>query len=216
LGYSLAQGLVENHEVYVTGRREPEGMSKINFCALELATDTLGRDIAKLLERLPAIDLLVYAAGFYQDGTITDLDVHQIYEMIDVGLVAPILFVRELLERQKTLEGFIAITSTSQWTPRLAEPVYTAAKAGLGAVANSLSLDDRIGKTLVAAPAGMDTPFWAGTDKDTSTMLDPDWVARQIIAEYSDASYQQYKFVRILRGDPAQGTSHRVDSVEVR
>lgn len=104
----------------------------------------------------------------------------------------------EVLNHQKYLPGLIAVTSTSQWTPRLREPVYTAVKAGLGMFANSVSLDPAIGKTLVAAPAGMKTPFWKGTDKDTSDMLDPAWVADQILNLYNDDF--KYKYARIMRG----------------
>ena len=121
--------------------------------------------------------------------------------MLSVGLTNAIYLTRQLLHEQDQLPEFIAITSTSQWTPRLYEPVYTAVKAGLGAYANSLSLDPRVKKTLVAGPAGMATNFWKDTDEkehDTSQMLDPDWVADRII-ELTHENYS-YKFARILRG----------------
>src|SRR3989338_6779319 len=128
--------------------------------------------------------------------------------MEDIGLLAPALIVQRIIKKQGSLAGFIAITSTSQWTPRLLEPMYTAVKAGLAMLANSLSLDPRIGKVLVAGPAGMATRFWENNPRDMSKMLDPKWVAEQIIQLYADDF--EYKFSRIMRDPP------RVEIVETR
>jgi short-subunit dehydrogenase len=201
LGLSLAGKLAGDYHVIVTGRRDPK-QSNIQFMTLDLSTASSLEDrIGQLVQELPDIDLLIYAAGFYQEGTITDLSVDQIHEMLNVGLVAALLITRSLLTKQDNLAGFIAVTSTSQWTPRLLEPVYTAVKAGLGAFANSLSLDPRVKKTLVAGPAGMATRFWEGTDKDTSDMLDPNWVADEVLGLFDDNF--SYKYARILR-NPAR------------
>lgn len=204
LGLSLAKKLTKNYDVYVTGRRKLTEPG-LHFHPLDLSNKSgLGERINELVTELPNIDLLVYAAGYFQDGTVTDLSVNQVDEMLNVGLVAAIYVSREILCKQGSLPEFVAITSTSQWTPRLKEPVYTAVKAGLGAFANSLSLDSRVGKVLVAGPAGMATNFWKGTDKkehDTSLMLDPDWVA-DAIQELRGGQFS-YKFARILR-EPAR------------
>lgn len=197
LGLALARKLTAEYDVHVTGRRDP-GDRFIQFISLDLSeSDGLRERVQEAVHHVWRVDLLIYAAGFYQEGTITELSTEQIHEMLNVGLVAAMYTAQEVLLAQK-LGGFIAITSTSQWTPRLLEPVYTAAKAGLGAFANSLSLDPRVGKTLVVGPAGMDTSFWSGTDKDTTGMLDPNWVAEQTLTLY-DGDFS-YKFAHILRG----------------
>jgi short-subunit dehydrogenase len=200
LGLSLAKKLTKDYKVYVTGRREFTG-SDLHFCPLDLSEKSgLNEQISTLVAELPTIDLLIYAAGYFQDGTVTDLSVNQVDEMLNVGLVAAIYVSREIVCRQDSLPEFVAITSTSQWTPRLKEPIYTAVKAGLGAYANSLSLDPRVGKVLVAGPGGMATNFWKGTDKkkhDTSQMLDPDWVADAV--QGLRKGQFSYKFARILR-----------------
>jgi short-subunit dehydrogenase len=197
LGLSLANKLADHYHVIVTGRRDP-GQDNIQFETLDLSGSTGLQDrVDQLVKGLPDLDLLVYAAGFYQEGTITELSVDQIHEMLNVGLAAALFVTRSVLAKQGELDGFIAITSTSQWTPRLLEPVYTAVKAGLGAFANSLSLDPRVKKTLVAGPAGMATKFWEGTSKDTSDMLDPDWVADETLKLF-DGTFS-YKYARILR-----------------
>ncbi len=75
-------------------------------------------------------------------------------------------------------------------------------------LSNSVSFDERVGKVLVAGPAGMNTRFWEKNPRDMSNMLDPKWVAEQILDQYSGNF--KYKFARILRG-PA-----RVEVVETR
>jgi NAD(P)-dependent dehydrogenase (short-subunit alcohol dehydrogenase family) len=210
LGLELAQLLTSSYNVTVTGRRNPENKN-LDFCGFDLSdTKNLTKSIDRLLEEVGRVDLCVYAAGFYQEGTISDLSDEEILAMVNVGLLAPIFLLQRLLKKQKSLKDFIAVTSTSQWTPRLLEPVYTATKAGLGMLANSLSCDARVGKVLVAAPAGMNTRFWENHPRDNDTvLLDPFWVAKQIIEQHYTEKFK-YRFVRILRG-PA-----RVEVVESR
>ncbi len=198
LGLSLAGMLSGGYNVYVTGRRDPH-RDHLKFITLDLSqSDGLLSRVQVALMELPTIDLLIYAAGFYQEGSITDLSVEQICEMLNVGLVAALYITRELLLKQDELGGFIAITSTSEWTPRPLEPIYTATKAALGMFANSLSLDSRVSKTLVVGPGGMATRFWEGTGKDITEMLDPGWVAQQILDLFADSF--RYKYARIPRG----------------
>ena len=194
--------------VYAAGRRPRADLPGkfVHFATEEHLP--LHEQVESLVSGLGGVQLLIYAAGFYQEGRITDLSAGKIDAMLNVGLRAPALFVREILMYYRKLLGFIAITSTSQWAPREYEPIYTAVKAGLGMLAKSLSLDDRIEKTLVVAPAGMRTSFWQYTDKDTSTMLDPTWVAGEILRLYGDR--YRYRFAKILREPP------RVEIAETR
>lgn len=209
LGLELAKLLKsQGRDVIVTGRHDPEvdGLQYHEFDIIK--NESLADAVDEFVAILPKIDLFMYAAGFYQEGTLTELGEHDIEHMLQVGIEAPIWFLRELLQRQGDLAGFIAITSTSQWTPRLKEPIYTAVKAALGQFANSTAEDTRIGKVLVAGPAGMATDFWRMTEHDISHYNDPHWVAQQILEQY-DGDYN-YKFIKILR-DPA-----RVDIAEQR
>lgn len=208
LGLELALIFSPTYNVIITGRKNPKN-EKVTFQRLDLsARSRFLNDIDRLVVELPLIDFLIYAAGFCQEGKISELSDKDIADMVNVGLLAPAILLQRLLKKQGNLPGFVAITSTSQWTPRLLEPIYTAVKAGLGMLANSVSLDERIGKVLVAAPAGMKTPFWENSQRDTRDMLDPKWVAKQIISQYSGNF--KYKFARILRG-PA-----RVKIIETR
>ncbi|MBI2329988.1 SDR family NAD(P)-dependent oxidoreductase [Candidatus Daviesbacteria bacterium] len=204
LGLELATLLhsKNNFGVYVTGREKPEN-EQIKFIHLNIGPDTnlLPSRINNIISDLPQTDLLVYAAGFYQEGSMKQLTDEDITKMVNVGLVAPMLILNRILNRQNKLPGVMAITSTSQWTPRIDEPIYTAVKAGFGMFANSLSLDPQVGKVLVAGPAGMKTNFWLETEKDTSNMLEPAWVAKQIYQLYFEDNFK-YKCVRILREPP--------------
>lgn len=206
LGLALAKLLAANHEVYVSGRREVD-IDGIWFFELELNSDSLAEKLDEVVDSLPTIDLLVYAAGFYQEGTLAELSDADIEKMYRIGLQAPAMLLARILRKQVNLPGFIAITATSQWTPRPLEPMYTATKAGLGMLANSISKDVHVGKVLVAGPAAMNTHFWE-TARDPETVLDPEWVAEQILSAW-EGDYR-YKLIRILR-KPA-----RVETSKVR
>lgn len=208
LGLQMGLRLASYSQVIVTGRENPL-VPDIMFKFLELGLEQDIGDITNLVSELPEIDMLVYCAGFYQQGTLTNVTQYEIENMIKVGLTSPVVISQEILMKQKQLKSFIAITSTSQWTPRLNEPVYTATKAALGMFANSLSLDRRVDKVLVAGPAGMKTDFWREyPNRDMEGMLEPDWVAEKIL-EYNKGDFR-YKFIRILRDEP------RVEVMEVR
>jgi len=207
LGLELSLFLTERYNVYVTGRKKPQ-VHTITFKELELSDKELSSKLNSLISELPNIDLFVYAAGFGQDGTISDLTDEEILKMNYVGLIAPEMILQRILKKQGKLDFFIAITSSSQSKPREREPAYTAVKAGLGMLANSISLDARVKKTLVVAPGGMKTKFWDGTNRKVEEFLEPKWVAEQIIKLHNGEF--KYKLVYILR-EPK-----RIEEVEKR
>lgn len=209
LGLEIAKLLQKaGDEVIITGRKNPD-INGLQFQKFDL---DLGPELAKAVDTfvsaLPQIDRFIYCAGFYQEGTITELEEHSIHKMLDVSLNAPIWFTRELLKMQGEISQYVAVTSTVQDTPREREIVYSAGKAGFAQFANSLSLDARVGKVLVAAPGGIKTSFWQATKHDTSTFNDPEWVAKQIVEAL--AVEFEYAYVKILR-NPA-----RTEVVETR
>ncbi|HSX18282.1 MAG TPA: SDR family oxidoreductase [Candidatus Saccharimonadales bacterium] len=209
LGLALSKEFSnKGDEVIITGRNDP----KVNFAEFrkfDLTQNDLPTKIERFIKGLPKVNVLVYAAGFYQDGTVTDLSTQQIEDMLDVGGRGLIYFVRSLLIKQNHLDELVTVTSTSQWTPRKLEPIYNFIKAGAGQLSNGLAEDGRIAKVLVAAPSGMRTAFWDGVKRDDlDQMLDKGWVAQQIIKARSGK--YQYKFIQILR-QPA-----RVEVAETR
>lgn len=194
LEIAKAESTLESQTI-VTGRHDPD-VSFAKYREFDLTGANLAQRIGGLVMDLPPINSLIYAAGFYQEGHITNLSDEQIDDMIDVGGRGLIFFTKKLLEKQEKLDELVTITSTSQWTPREFEPVYNFVKAGAGHYSHGQSLDPRIGKTLVVGASGMSTEFWHGTNKDTSSMMRPEWVACRImeLRQRSD----KYTFAKIL------------------
>jgi len=209
LGLEFAKQLAEQGaEVLVTGRKDPKAKD-IRFVQLDLSVPDLAKRLESFVKELPKVDLFIYAAGYYQEGRVTDLSEEQIEEMINVGGRGLIYGLRALLKKQADLPELITITSTSQWTPRQLEPIYNFVKAGAGHFTNAMAEDGRVAKVMVAGPAGMNTAFWKhDPERDMTDMLDPKWVADQIM-EARKQDYK-YKYIRILRA-PA-----RVEEVETR
>ncbi len=208
VGLELARHYVaEGHNVCITGRRDP-ALAGARFFSLPIgaSAEALASGIDDLVAGFPGVQTLVYAAGFLQRGTIDTLDDEALLTMTNVGLTAPMMLASRLKTRAPTPLKLMLITSSSQYTPRAQEPAYTATKAALGMLGASLARDSEIGKVLVAAPSGIRTAFWNGTDEDTTTMLDPIWLSEQIVALSGGAF--KYRYAKILR-NPA-----RVEIVE--
>lgn len=209
MGLELARCLsLSGREVIVTGRRDPK-TDFATFVKLDLSISDIAHTVDTLVAALPQIDTMIYAAGYFQEGTITDLSYEQIEEMISVGGRGLIYVTKSLLAKQGALPELITITSTSQWTPRKLEPIYNFVKAGAGQFSNSMAEDGRVAKVMVAGPAGMRTEFWEGIPRhDLDKMLDPLWVAEQIMTARKED--YKFKYIRILR-EPA-----RLEEVEKR
>ncbi|RWR27217.1 SDR family NAD(P)-dependent oxidoreductase [Sinirhodobacter populi] len=208
VGLELAKHYVaEGHRVCITGRRDPHLPGAVFFSLpIGASADEMLSGIDSLITVFPGVQTLVYSMGFLQRGLIDALDSQALLTMTHVGLVAPMALASRLKPLAPTPLKLMLVTSSSQYTPRAQEPAYAATKAGLGMLGASLVRDSGIGKVLVAAPSGIRTPFWSGTDEDTSTMLDPGWVAKQIVQLSSGAF--KYRYAKLLR-NPA-----RVEVVE--
>ena len=136
------------------------------------------------------IDCFIYAAGVPEDGRIDELSDEHEQEQFDTGLRAPHMFLSRIMKRQGKLDGLITIGSTSEQTARLREPLYCMVKSGLVGYARSLALDERFGRIVHAAVAGMKTTFLERLGRDTTEMLDPDWVAGKILEEWSAPAFK--------------------------
>lgn len=201
LGLELAVKLLnQNYSVTIIGRADPK-VSGLNFKEFDLRRGrSLAEDIKSLVNEIPKPDIFIYAAGFYQKGLLTDLEPDEISNMLDVGLNALIWFCRELLIKNSNLPNLVVISSTSQDRPKLQEPIYAATKSAIKQLTNSLSLDPRIGKALLVAPAGMKTEFWRMTGHDVKEYNDPTWVADETL-KLLDINFN-YLEALILRSPP--------------
>ena len=211
VGLALARYYAQDgHTVCVTGRHEPDIAlyPRMEYQQLNITDDAtaLSLDIDIVLRQFARVNTVVYCAGFLQRGLIDALSDAALQRMTNVGLLAPMLLIQRLKNNLDTPLKIMLITSSSQYTPRELEPAYCAVKSGLGMLGASLVRDHGIGKVLVVAPSGIDSKFWEGSGEDTSTMLDVEWVASQVV-ELSSGVFK-YKYAKLLR-DPA-----RVDVVE--
>ena len=198
LGYELAKLFARQQSVILASRMSRAGIGYTDdHRFVDLANWST---VSALVAKLPYIDTLVMAAGFAQFGALDSLSCGEVESMVNVGFLSPVILVQLLLKKQKTLPHYLQITSTSQWTPRANEPVYAAAKAGIGMFAESMAGDLNVGRVMVAGPSGMKTEFWDGLDHDTSQFLDPAHVAEAIHDDW--VSFHGYRFrqIAILRG----------------
>lgn len=199
LGFDLAEHYIgEGHTVCITGRHDPM-LAGATYCELNIDDNcrTLTNGIDQILTKFPAINTLIYSAGFCQRATIDELSDADIAQMVNVGVLAPMFLVQRLKNALETPLKVILVTSSSQYTPREMESVYCATKAGLGMFGAALARDKKIGKVLVAAPSGMKSTFWRDSDADVSEMLQTQWVAQQVV-ELSSGTFK-YKYAKILR-----------------
>lgn len=207
LGLALAERLRDRGEqVYITGRKPP-AVNGLEYLPLELAGTDAPTRIDALMAALPPLDMWIYAAGFYEDKPLQALDGAAIEKMIDVGIRGLTYGVQSLLHNHPGVKSLVVVTSTAQWNAKPNEIIYGPAKAYAGHFAKALALGGKIPKVLVAGPSGMNTPFWEGFDrKDVAEMLDPAWVAEQIL--HLEAASYSYLAAKILRQPP------RIEEVE--
>ncbi len=209
LGFEIAKLLsAQGLRVVVTGRNgeKIKETASLEFIPLSIGTDAcmLGKDIDTLLSTVGHIDTLVYTPGFNQYGKIETLTDDDIVLQLNVTITAFAFLMERLFKQQEVLKNMIVITSTSQISPRPLEPVYAGAKAGLAHLAHSIANDEskRITKTLTVLPAGMNTKLLRQRGIiDTSTLLDPAWVASEIV-KYFDLQDVHYEECLILREPP--------------
>ncbi len=201
VGLDLAKHYVaDGHSVCITGRCDPQ-LQGAKFHHLDIGAGEMSAQLDELLNGFSDIHTVIYAAGFLQRGRIETLDDGALTSMVNLGLLVPMMLVARLKPIAPTPLKVMLIGSSSGYTPRPNEPAYAAAKAGLSMFGASIARDPEIGKVLVAAPSGINTRFWAGTDEDTSTMLQSRWVAEQIV-DLSSGAFK-YKYAKILR-DPSR------------
>lgn len=216
LGLEIARSEVASgNNAIITGRHNPN-VRFAEYKEFELSMDDLPNRIGQFVMGLPPIQSLIYAAGFYQEGHITDLSDEGVDDMINVGARGLIFFVKKLLEKQNCLDELVTITSTSQWTPREYEPVYNFVKAGAAHYSNGQALDPRVRRTLVAGTSGMDTEFWDDTNKDTSTMMRPEWVAKNIMElRKKNTNYMFAKILGSVAGESPNITTEELNTQAV-
>lgn len=122
-----------------------------------------GAAIAAARRRYDRLDILINNAGNVRAGRLEKIDVSEIRAMIEVDLVAPILFTREALPALRE-SGDAAIVNVSSAIAFVGIPFYTtyaAVKAGLGRFGEALrrELSDEGVHVLTVYPGATETPM---------------------------------------------------------
>jgi len=187
------------------------------FCGYDL-THSDPTEIDNILASDREIDYVFWVAGNPQPHAMIDMDSLGIDNMIDVHLLGPMKLIRHIYEffylRQLRLPQLVVISSTSAYKVRRGEDLYCALQAAKVAFATNFCqtmrfVDATFSVTLVM-PAGMDSPFWQWSQKDTSSFLNTrdvaDIIWRQVNGEEQKARYEagfaSLVIERNLRGEP--------------
>lgn len=201
IGRATAQALAQKGAKLVllgrTRRKLEETVSLLGDAgrtAIVIAGDVTDGSVRKLAidaatTQFGQLDVLVNNAGNVRGGRLETVPKTEIRAMIDVDLLAPILFVREALPALRT-SGDAAVVNVSSAIALVGAPFYTtyaAVKAGLARFGEALRrelLDEGI-HVLTVFPGATDTPMMAsnkagpelGFSRET-----PDAVAAALVA----------------------------------
>lgn len=187
LGYCLAQQLIIRIPVIALCRRTPsiEGIIHIP-CDL---TDTEGIELAakQIIEQHSDADVLINNAGVFASGDPSCMDSDIVDGIMAVNLSGLIKLTNALLEQLVTNTGdIINISSVAGLQASADHEVYAASKWGVRGYTQALQ--DRFKKhplrIMGIYPGGINTPLFeqGGDRRDTSSFMDPDQVATQIIS----------------------------------
>lgn len=132
------------------------------------------------------IDILVNCAGRGLTKNLEETSEEEIHDILSLNLEANIRVSQEVYRRMLPQKSghIINVISTSGAKARADESIYCASKWGLRGFTESLRIAATKHKIRVTSilPGGMDTNFWKnGESRDTSTYMNPDDVAREII-----------------------------------
>lgn len=157
--------------------------------AIDLADiDAIPRWTAHLVERHPALSLVIANAGVQEDVRFDahGYDLERMRHELTVNLLAPMALAHALLPHLRGTAGatFVAVTSGLAFAPKRTAAVYSASKAGLHLFAEALRVQlpaaRHAGVRIVEAVMPLvDTPMTAGRG---TGKLPPDAAAAELLA----------------------------------
>lgn len=125
--------------------------------------DILQQSIEKTISNFGAIDVVVNNAGYGMAGTLEEIPVQKIVDIIDVNILSTINVTKQILPyfRAQKSGYFINISSVAGFVGSPGWSVYSATKAAVIAFSEVLALDvEELGiKVTVVEPAGFRTGF---------------------------------------------------------
>lgn len=179
IGFAIAEAMAaRGARVVITGRREgklSEAATQLSRIGSEVlfvvgdvtANEDRGRVLSETIDALGGLDILVNNAGAVRAGRLELLPEDDIRGMIEVDLVAPILFTREALPHlRKSGDALVVnVTSAAALTGVPFYGTYAAAKAGLSRFGEALrrELKGEGVHVLTVYPVATETPMMASS-----------------------------------------------------
>ncbi len=173
IGLELArQLLAQGNTVIVTGRdqekidaakRAVPGVHAFQSDVSDPAAITTLH--ANVLAQFPALDILVNNAGIMRNLNLNqDRDLTDVTREIETNLSGPVRMIQKFLPHLKTRPDALIVNVSSglAFVPMSASPVYSATKAAMHSLSQSLRAQlDGTGVTVVElAPPGVETPLF--------------------------------------------------------
>jgi NAD(P)-dependent dehydrogenase (short-subunit alcohol dehydrogenase family) len=140
---------------------------------------TVEGDMAALFAGLDSVDLLVHAAGVLRGKPLREQSNEVFEDVIRTNLISPHLAIREALPLMKAGARIVLISSLAATRPMRGLTAYSAAKAGMNALALALSDEleaDGINVNLVS-PGAVDTPMMGQSTRGFASLRPEDVAA---------------------------------------
>ena len=173
IGLAVARDLARDHDLILLARSvndleelalalEEESKTAVLICPVDLTDDTA---LARLVSRIDieSLDVLVHSAGMEAPGAVDKITPTRWRAVLNLNLVATAYLTSLLLPALREARGLtVFINSGAGVSPRSGNALYSASKAGLKSLADTLRQEEA-GKVRVTSiyPGRVDTPMHA-------------------------------------------------------
>lgn len=170
IGLEITKQLIaQGHKVYATGRNQSALKSLEQLGAIVFQADLRDtRDIDRVTQALPVIDVAILNAGLGYFANAVDLLDEEVDQMLELNIKAPIYLAKRLApEMMENKRGhFIFIGSQAGKVATKKASVYAASKHAITGFVNGLRLELAEHKIAVTGiyPGPIDTPFLQKAD----------------------------------------------------
>ena len=171
IGLAVARDLARDHNLILLARSvndleelalalEEESQTAVLICPVDLTDDTA---LARLINRIDieSLDVLVHSAGMEAPGTVDKITPTRWRAVLNLNLVATAYLTSLLLPALREARGLtVFINSGAGVNPRSGNALYSASKAGLKSLADTLRQEEA-GKVRVTSiyPGRVNTPM---------------------------------------------------------
>jgi NAD(P)-dependent dehydrogenase (short-subunit alcohol dehydrogenase family) len=185
IGKACGRALAElGYDVLLVARRpEPLRAAAEELGVRWLAADcTDERDIARIVDAVPELGVLVHTAGMVESSAIRNLHIDLFDRILNANLRSTFLLTRSLLDHMRPGSHLIYLSSTAGLKGVAGLSAYSASKAGMNAFANAVAAEvepDGIGVHIIT-PGPVRTEMLDSASHGDLWLLEPDDVARAV------------------------------------